>query len=625
MKRSCVFCLLLLLACVLPAMAVGTVTDVTFYSPSLGYNQHMNVYLPEGYDGVTRYPVIYFLHGIGATYNDYGFSTNILDAMIGGGLMEPVIFVRPNGMCPPYGGSMWTNSEMYGPFEDYMAHDVIPYVDANFATLPYRETRAIMGHSMGGFGALTVAFKHAGLFSNAVSLSGFVDLEPVSLTVWTQILCWENGGVPPYNWNPAAGFFTGGVFTGAGAFSPNFSNPPYMVDFPLDANANWVVPVLEHWNTHMPTSTVREYAGTLDGLRILLDCGTQDELSYYSQNLAFCDSLDALGVPYQFTSFVGGHTNHLPERFQLAFMHLSQTLCPTECAGFYSTLTEGQWGQNACNGNNFACFRDQYFAEVYPAGMVVGNGYTVTFTSSAAIGAALPVGGSLGVLATNLTNPAPRTLQRNGGNFAGSVITLKLNVDYAYASGFRYLDQLFVGAGHGAFTDMPLYDVLDVAETVLGGNMSALPAGETLASLNNLMTAVNHNFEQGRVASSGLLLQRSFGPCMPCPDSNPPDADRFLPDAGNVLADATGYALGTNYPNPFNPTTQISFDLVEAGMVRLSVYNVLGQQVAMLVNGELSSGHHAVNFDATGLPSGLYIYRISTNGFTDEKKMLLMK
>ena len=91
--------------------------------------------------------------------------------------------------------------------------------------------------------------------------------------------------------------------------------------------------------------------------------------------------------------------------------------------------------------------------------------------------------------------------------------------------------------------------------------------------------------------------------------------------AGVVMA----YALRQNFPNPFNPSTEISFDLVDAGRVRLSVYDLLGKQVAVLVNSALPAGRHQVAFDGRALPSGIYIYRLSVNGFVSEKKMLLMK
>jgi hypothetical protein len=87
----------------------------------------------------------------------------------------------------------------------------------------------------------------------------------------------------------------------------------------------------------------------------------------------------------------------------------------------------------------------------------------------------------------------------------------------------------------------------------------------------------------------------------------------------------TQYELNQNYPNPFNPGTQITYDLKDAGLVRLTIFNVLGEEVAMLINADMPQGRHIVNFDASSLPSGVYLYRLSVNGFVTEKKMLLMK
>ena len=87
----------------------------------------------------------------------------------------------------------------------------------------------------------------------------------------------------------------------------------------------------------------------------------------------------------------------------------------------------------------------------------------------------------------------------------------------------------------------------------------------------------------------------------------------------------TEYALHQNYPNPFNPSTSIAFDLVENGTVTLNIYNPMGQQVAQIVNGSLNAGRHTITFDASSLPSGMYLYRLETQTFSATKKMLLMK
>jgi photosystem II stability/assembly factor-like uncharacterized protein len=85
------------------------------------------------------------------------------------------------------------------------------------------------------------------------------------------------------------------------------------------------------------------------------------------------------------------------------------------------------------------------------------------------------------------------------------------------------------------------------------------------------------------------------------------------------------YALEQNYPNPFNPTTSISFSLPKAGVVELKVYDILGKEVATLVNGFNQAGSHTVNFDASALSSGIYFYTLKSADFTDTKKMVLVK
>lgn len=87
----------------------------------------------------------------------------------------------------------------------------------------------------------------------------------------------------------------------------------------------------------------------------------------------------------------------------------------------------------------------------------------------------------------------------------------------------------------------------------------------------------------------------------------------------------TQYQLEQNYPNPFNPTTQIKFAIPKDGMTKLSVYDLLGNEVSTLVNKYLSAGNYSFNFDGKDLPSGVYIYQLNTNGLSFTKKMILIK
>ncbi len=113
--------------------------------------------------------------------------------------------------------------------------------------------------------------------------------------------------------------------------------------------------------------------------------------------------------------------------------------------------------------------------------------------------------------------------------------------------------------------------------------------------------------------------------------ATPPNDGFFDPTATFVGAFGTKNwterwsELSQNYPNPFNPTTNIKFALPKEGNVRLSVYNMLGQQVAELVNGFKSAGSYSVEWNANNLATGVYVYRLEASGSIMTKKMMLVK
>lgn len=88
---------------------------------------------------------------------------------------------------------------------------------------------------------------------------------------------------------------------------------------------------------------------------------------------------------------------------------------------------------------------------------------------------------------------------------------------------------------------------------------------------------------------------------------------------------ATGYALSQNYPNPFNPGTTITYELQKPSEVRLSVFDMLGREVSVLVNEKREPGSYAVKFDGRGLSSGVYFYRLHAGDFVSTKGMLILK
>ena len=85
------------------------------------------------------------------------------------------------------------------------------------------------------------------------------------------------------------------------------------------------------------------------------------------------------------------------------------------------------------------------------------------------------------------------------------------------------------------------------------------------------------------------------------------------------------YYLSQNYPNPFNPETKIDFSIPEKQLISLKIYNVIGEQVAELLNEVRNAGSYSVTFNGTGLPSGIYVYSLKTENLVINKKMTLLK
>ena len=100
-------------------------------------------------------------------------------------------------------------------------------------------------------------------------------------------------------------------------------------------------------------------------------------------------------------------------------------------------------------------------------------------------------------------------------------------------------------------------------------------------------------------------------------------ANKSTESSGNNIS--YDYNLAQNYPNPFNPTTTINYSIKSAGEVTLKIYDMLGTELASLVNESQEAGSYSVEFNAANLPSGMYVYRISTNNFVDTKKLILLK
>jgi len=304
----------------------GTVQNTSFFSSSLGTNRNVQIYLPQGYnssDTTKKYPVIYFLHGAGDKDTSYSFLIPILNQLISSKIIKPVIVVKPDGSAPPYLGSFYTNSLLYGRFEDYIAFDLVTFVDSAYHTLRKRDQRCIMGHSMGAYGAMKLALKHPDIYRGVASHSGPLDFNHISDAI--PLVLAENGNSPPYTYTPTAGIFSSLIFTLAGAFSPNVSNPPYYVDFLLNSTGTIIDSTFARWLLHNP-ARLASALRTNANLAIYFDCGMQDELTLFAWNTAFRDSLNLRGLAYTFLPYAGTHSEQLNSRFPISLVFLDSVM-----------------------------------------------------------------------------------------------------------------------------------------------------------------------------------------------------------------------------------------------------------------------------------------------------------
>jgi enterochelin esterase-like enzyme len=329
MKR--VIATLIILSVFGTVYASGAVVIDSFVHPDPRISKRLvQIYLPEGYNpsGDVDYPVIYFLHGAKdgfapgyATHLSYPFMIDSLDQLIDNGIIHPVIVAKPNSQCSPYLISWHTNSILNGPWEDYTYTSLVNFIEGNYHAIPDPQYRYLMGHSAGGHGVFKVALKHLNMFSAIATHSGSgLDINMMLMSSLPLLLAEYPGG-PPYIWNPMAGFISASCFSLAGAFSPNLANPPFYVDLPLDAYANVIPAIWQLYLDQSPTNIAAAVAPS-DCPRIYMDCGMQDELGGYPQNVSLHNLFVTLGIDHIWQPYTGGHFDKLPERFPIGIVFL---------------------------------------------------------------------------------------------------------------------------------------------------------------------------------------------------------------------------------------------------------------------------------------------------------------
>jgi enterochelin esterase-like enzyme len=282
--------------------------DASFYSPALDEIKMIDILLPSDYYShpEQQYAVIYYLHGANGDQNtgtveaNLYYSLHYQDTTIAS---PPAIFVRPDGSCEPFLGSLYLNSELYGNYEEYIMQDVIGLIEANFRAIPNKNFRFITGLSMGGFGSAWIAASYPEMFRATFPYIGFLAMPDTILNNWKKLAFAENGS---YNLNYYAGPNTQLFFTMCGGLSPNLNIEPYHLEIPFDTLGNWVDTILNKWYKYDVSRKLKDLPDENE-LAWFLGCGTTDYMCTYPAYQVFMDSLDYYGIGYDYRYFEGGH------------------------------------------------------------------------------------------------------------------------------------------------------------------------------------------------------------------------------------------------------------------------------------------------------------------------------
>jgi enterochelin esterase-like enzyme len=286
------------------------------------------VFLPPSYakEKSRRYAVVYALHGysIGAEQWTHEILVpQTIESAFAQGAKEMVV-VLPDSKTI-HNGSMYSSSVTTGDFEEFIAHDLVAYVDAHYRTIPNRLSRGLVGHSMGGYGATRIGMKHPEVFGGlyimspcCLSARTAASLKPEDEKVLEAVKTPEDSA--------KLTFFQRAQLATAAAWSPNLNNPPLYLDLPVKDEVAQP-DVLAKWAANAPLAFIDQYIGNLRQYRgIAIDVGDQDGLRVDTSKLH--DVLERYSIKHGFEVYSGTHTSKVADRFQNHVMpFFSQTLC----------------------------------------------------------------------------------------------------------------------------------------------------------------------------------------------------------------------------------------------------------------------------------------------------------
>jgi enterochelin esterase-like enzyme len=274
------------------------------------------VLLPPGYDADAprRYPVVYALHGYSIGAEQWSHEIRVpqtLEGAFAKGVREMIV-VLPDSKTA-HNGSMYSNSITTGNFEDYVARDVVAYMDAHYRTLPVRESRGLVGHSMGGYGATRIGMKHADVFGSVYIMSPCCMLPRGPEVPFDSDANLSDAlaiGSPSESADLPLGLRA--QLSVASAWSPNPNKPPLYLDLPIGADQDRV---LGKWAANAVLAFADQYVRDIKRYRaIAIDAGDEDGARGDAELLH--EFLDSYGIEHRFEIYPGTHTSNVAFRIQ---------------------------------------------------------------------------------------------------------------------------------------------------------------------------------------------------------------------------------------------------------------------------------------------------------------------
>jgi len=298
------------------------------------------VYLPPGYEkSDRRYPTAYLLHAYGDTAELLVTPAtdgerwrppleDVLDPVFGRMGVAPMIVVIPDGWSR-WGCGQWVDSPVTGHFEQYVLHEVVPFVDATHRTIPDARSRGVFGFSSGGFGAWNLASRNPEIFGAMAVLSAdsFLDMTHKFMLYKFLDSIWPEAPNGPIEGN----FWSEIVYDYSATYSPNPDRPPFYVDLPVaHPSGELIQEVWDRWLSFDPVVNVRDRHDNLRKLScILLDAGSNDDYNLYWGHRLLSHRLREAGIEHDSRENAGNHGGRWPERYQAALEWLSQVLART--------------------------------------------------------------------------------------------------------------------------------------------------------------------------------------------------------------------------------------------------------------------------------------------------------